>query len=371
MFWSSLFAISIAQGLFVLTLLWLKTPVNRTAGYLFMTLLGIMIITNFDFLLTSTPLYLSIPGVFGVSFGMRFLIGPVLYFYARSVTDPEFQWKPKYLLHFIPYLINLSLNIPLFLMDHETKLYYINIFLAGSLRFRTIDIILIAAQNLHLFIYIFLSLAWIKKVLITYGDVPYLIEMKKRINWLRSLIICFSILLGVIFTIVLFIIIHKRYIPVANKLYTVITSAIIYFIAYKLILDPGLISPDFVKKYKAVKQLEKDQDEFIIRLKSLMEEKKIFTNAGLKLSELARALELTPHQLSRLINEKVSKSFNDMVNEYRVEEFIRRINDPKYKSYSVYGIAMDVGFNSKSSFNSIFKKITGKTPSEYKSQPSF
>jgi hypothetical protein len=50
-----------------------------------------MIITNFDFLLTSTPLYLSIPGVFGISFGMRFLIGPVLYFYVRSVTDLNFN----------------------------------------------------------------------------------------------------------------------------------------------------------------------------------------------------------------------------------------------------------------------------------------
>ena len=75
-------------------------------------------------------------------------------------------------MHFIPYLINLSLNIPLFLMDHETKLYYINIFLAGSLRFRTIDIILIATQNLHLFIYIFLSLAWIKKYFLVMGTCP-------------------------------------------------------------------------------------------------------------------------------------------------------------------------------------------------------
>jgi AraC-like DNA-binding protein len=367
MFWSSLFVVSVTQGLFVLTLLVIRNTTNKTATRLFMLLILVMVITNFDYLLTATPLYRSIPRFFGISFGLRFLIGPAIYLYTLAVTDADFQWKNRYLLHFTPYLINLLLNTPLFLMDNETKLFYISIFLAGSLRFRTVDIVMIALQNVHLFIYMLLSLKWLKQLRLSAGNSPYIVEMKNRISWLRSLIISFSLLLVFIVTIVLIISIHNRYIPEANRLYTIFTTAIIYFLAYKLILDPRLISPDFARKYQAVKMLGVDnEDELINRLKILMEERKIFTDSDLKLAGLAGELHLTPHQLSRFINEKISKSFNDFVNGYRVNEFINRINDPDYSSYSVYGIAMDVGFNSKSSFNSIFKKFTGKTPSEFK-----
>jgi AraC-like DNA-binding protein len=107
-------------------------------------------------------------------------------------------------------------------------------------------------------------------------------------------------------------------------------------------------------------------DRYINKLKALMNENKLFTNPDLKLALLSREVGLTPHQLSKLINEKFAKSFNDYVNEHRVNEFILRVNDSKYQSFTIYGIALDVGFNSKSSFNTAFKKITGKTPSDYK-----
>jgi AraC-like DNA-binding protein len=369
MFWSGLFFVSVTQGLFVVLFLLKRAPIKRVATRLFILLILVMVATNFDFLLVATPLYQSIPGIYGISYGMRFLIGPIIYFYTLSVTKDDFHWQKRYFLHFLPYLLNLLWNIPLFLMAYETKLRYINLFLAGSLRFRTVDIVIIAIQNVHLFIYIFLSLKWIRQVKSSYGNVPYLVEMKSRVRWLRSLVINFSILLLTIFSLVLMVIIHGKYIPIANKIYTLIISAIIYFIAYKIILDPQLVSPDFERKYKAVKQIRQGgDDEFVKRLKSLLDENKVFTNPDLNLGTLAVELGITTHQLSRLINERFSKSFNDLINEYRVQEFIKRINNPKYRAFSVYGVAMDVGFNSKSSFNSIFKKITGKTPSEFKTE---
>jgi len=99
-----------------------------------------------------------------------------------------------------------------------------------------------------------------------------------------------------------------------------------------------------------------------------MNEKKIYLNPDLKLATMAEKLELPPHQLSKFINEKFNKSFTDYINGYRVNEFINRINHPDHKALTVYGIALEVGFNSKSAFNSAFKKITGKTPSEYKTE---
>jgi AraC-like DNA-binding protein len=107
-------------------------------------------------------------------------------------------------------------------------------------------------------------------------------------------------------------------------------------------------------------------EKYLQKLNALMNEEKIFTNPDLKLSSLAEELGLPSHQLSKLINEKFGKSFSDLVNEYRVKEFIKRLNETQYETFTIYGIALDVGFNSKSSFNSAFKKITGMTPSEYK-----
>jgi AraC-like DNA-binding protein len=109
-------------------------------------------------------------------------------------------------------------------------------------------------------------------------------------------------------------------------------------------------------------------EKYLFRLESLMNDEKIFTNPDLKLSVLSEYLKLPSHQVSKLINEKYGKSFNDFVNEYRVKEFISRLNDLKYRSKTIFGIALDTGFNSKSSFNTAFRKITGKKPSEYKPQ---
>ncbi|MEL6193742.1 MAG: helix-turn-helix domain-containing protein, partial [Bacteroidota bacterium] len=60
------------------------------------------------------------------------------------------------------------------------------------------------------------------------------------------------------------------------------------------------------------------------------------------------------------------QNFSDYVNAYRVEEVIRLLNHPDFASYSFLALGLEAGFNSKSTFFSVFKKMTGKTPSEYK-----
>ncbi len=67
-----------------------------------------------------------------------------------------------------------------------------------------------------------------------------------------------------------------------------------------------------------------------------------------------------------LINDKYGVSFSDFINKCRVEAFIACLNDPRFAHYTLHGLALEVGFNSKSAFNAAFKKITGKTPSAFK-----
>ena len=203
-----------------------------------------------------------------------------------------------------------------------------------------------------------------------HGSTRYIVPVPSRTRWLRSLTFCFFALLVTLLSLQCFLFLEGKYNPVTNYIVSFITTVIIYFIAYKQVLNPDLISPGFIKKYQAYMHFAGENGErYLSKLLSLMTEEKIFTDPELKLASLARQVELPPHQLSKLINDKFGKSFTDYVNEYRVQEFIRRVNLVQNKTYTLYSIAMDVGFNSKSSFNAAFRKLTGKTPSNYK-EPS-
>ena len=82
-------------------------------------------------------------------------------------------------------------------------------------------------------------------------------------------------------------------------------------------------------------------------------------------TELAEMLGVLPNHLSQIINQYEEKNFYDFVNSYRVEEFITLAKKDIDKNFNLLGLAYEAGFNSKSSFNQVFKKITGKTPSEF------
>lgn len=101
------------------------------------------------------------------------------------------------------------------------------------------------------------------------------------------------------------------------------------------------------------------------QLLQLMDDKKPYLEPKLTLGQLAEQLGLSTNNLSQVINQCEDKNFYDFVNAYRIKEFIKQAKDPKNKNLSILGIALDAGFNSKSSFNQVFKKFTGETPSEF------
>jgi AraC-like DNA-binding protein len=368
MFWTSLFIVSIAQGFFLISLIALRRSANPMASGLMSAMLFIMILTNFGYLVVRTDLNHYIPQFFAIPFGMILLYGPLIYLYSRSVLDNEFRWKRKYWLHFLPYLLQLALNFPIFLAGRQSWLWFNQTFLAGELPIYYREKITFALQDIHLFIYLLITWRWIRSAALDLVNTRFVVSATTRITWIKQLSFCFFLFLITVSSLYILILIQGHYIPVTNYVYTMIMSAVIYFIAYKLVLNPALISPDFEKKYKSYMPfIGADGDKYISRLESLMAENKIFTNPELKLAELSKEVGLPAHQVSKLINEKMGKSFTDYINELRVAEFIKRMNDRKYASYSIFGIALDVGFNSKSSFNTAFKKITGKSPSAYKS----
>lgn len=136
-------------------------------------------------------------------------------------------------------------------------------------------------------------------------------------------------------------------------------SALIFLEAYFLWRYPELI------RERVIPINTDDNREWLEKLTTLMKLEKPYRHPDLSVSDLADMLGTRPHVLSRVINDHYQKNFRDFVNAYRVEEFISLANMQQYKHYTFLALAQEVGFNSKSTFNLAFKKLTQQNPREY------
>lgn len=106
-------------------------------------------------------------------------------------------------------------------------------------------------------------------------------------------------------------------------------------------------------------------DEYEASLAAFMRKSKIYLDPDLSLDVLASKMKMSKHHLTQLLNERIMKNFYSFINEYRIGEAIDQLNNPALQ-VNILSLAFDCGFNSRSSFNSYFKKITGHTPSAYR-----
>ncbi|UEQ75624.1 helix-turn-helix domain-containing protein [Chryseobacterium arthrosphaerae] len=117
------------------------------------------------------------------------------------------------------------------------------------------------------------------------------------------------------------------------------------------------------------KKISGDQaNSFTIKLERLMHYEELYKNPNLKLSDLASRMNISAHQLSQLLNDNLGKSFSTYINEYRIDEACEKIESGSY--FKIEEIGYEVGFNSKSTFFSTFKKIKNTTPLLYKQAQS-
>lgn len=116
-------------------------------------------------------------------------------------------------------------------------------------------------------------------------------------------------------------------------------------------------------KYANKKVNEEDAQLMLSRLEKVMTEKEIYKNPNLKLNDLAKEINISGHQLSQLLNDKLDKNFTLFVNEYRINEACKILSNPN--NLTIEAISDEVGFNSKSTFFATFKKLKGTTPALY------
>lgn len=115
---------------------------------------------------------------------------------------------------------------------------------------------------------------------------------------------------------------------------------------------------------------DEQREEHIKGILELMEKDKVFLEKDVSVNKIAEKLNTNKLYVSNIINSVFNQNFNTFINTYRIKEARLLLADPKFNNYSIEGIAYEVGFNTKSSFNSAFKKFTGVTPSFFKKQVS-
>ena len=148
--------------------------------------------------------------------------------------------------------------------------------------------------------------------------------------------------------------------------FLLIVALLFYFMTFYLInSSDNLLLKKATIKYKNSKLSSDQINEYKSSLIHLMEVEKLYIDKKLTIDSVSRQIEIPKQYISEILNVHMHTNFHDFVNGYRVKAFIHCIKNKQFEQYSLLGIAYEVGFNSKSSFNSIFKKFKGLTPSQF------
>lgn len=368
------------QGILLSILLFSK-KINHTAN----VVLGIaMLALSFDVFHSAYILfgyYFEFPHYIGITYAFPFLYGPIFYIYARLISSADNSFNPKYYFHFIPFVLVVIYGIVfVYFRSTEFKLTLIdNESVSAVPGLQIINYL----KPLHGIIYVLLTIkvlrGYNKNIKSSYSNIE-----KINLNWLRHLTIGLTVIWSIVVLSYLANILSERTVKLDHWIYMA-ASVLIYSIGYLSLLQPQIFGAvNQIPEEKADDKLKLHSDEgisyqrsglsdndaqsYLKKLEQVMERDKPYLNSELTLRELAESLSMSTHNLSEILNTRLNKNFYDFINHYRVEEVKRRLSDNESKNYSLIAIAFDSGFNSKSAFNTIFKKLTGTTPSQYRKQ---
>jgi AraC-like DNA-binding protein len=291
------------------------------------------------------------------------LFNPAFYLYVKSLIKSDFQPKWIHLLHLVPFVF------------FETFAYILHepYVMSGFLAF----------DSTFLFRYFFSIasiLSWIaynaataliiykhrKRILDEYSN----IESNKKVTWLIFIVIfynafCFaSVIIGAfsVFSDITF-----PLTPVYNYSTLLLMVYILGFYGLKQeIIYTEITSGEKLHERYTKSHLTTERKEIINQqVIEYFKKHKPYLNPDLSMVILSDSLNIPKHQLTEVLNVNIGKNFFQFVNEFRVEEVKKRLKKPK-QIFSIEAIGYDCGFSSKSSFFTVFKKITGKTPSQFK-----
>ncbi|WP_026729246.1 helix-turn-helix domain-containing protein [Flavobacterium denitrificans] len=301
------------------------------------------------------------------------LILPAFYLYVMSVCFADFRLRPKHLLHLIPFIItNIVFLFRLYLLsDAEKKLFYVHRDQSPEMFYM---FLVLGLQTVIYSIGVFLVLKRYREIF----QENYTNPRTSIFKWVFQIAVVLFVIyyLSIIKNMVRYAALDFLWIwsnTILQLLVLIVTcwfvlKALNYPELFRGIDSKLLLAKDILPKDNT--EIKDNQNEIITNqisaLKLYMTEKEPFLDPSLTIQELSNQIDIPVRDLSVLINHHMNQHFFDFVNEYRIQKAMEILKNPSKKDLTVLEILYEVGFNSKSSFNTSFKKYTNLTPTAYR-----
>ncbi len=300
--------------------------------------------------------------------------GPFLYLYTKSLIFNIKKLPLKEYIHFLPFLVLTTLYF-LFFQDKIA-------FQSGYLFFRKdgymmARIIYGLIYIVSVFYYSTLTLYVINRYRkVKYDSFSYF-SSNNMLNWLYFLSAFFMAMYLMFITMAFYnIFVSMKFFEIdyfADLSLVLLTFSVSYFgIKQTYLFNPQVAEVEDKaiilnkEKYKNSNLSEELKQEYIQKILDFMDVEKPHLNPELTIQDLSNQMNITRHHLTEILNNDLGKNFFNFINTYRVKEVKKRLLDEKFAHLTIVAIAFDSGFNSKSTFNSIFKQQTEKTPSKWR-----
>jgi AraC-like DNA-binding protein len=319
------------------------------------------------------------PGIYFLGGFAYFLDTALLYFYIKSLAFADFRIRKKNSLHFIPVMVFvIFMLLAFYRYPLQTRMDWITheIFVYST-PYISMDFFAKLLRVAYCIACLRLIMKYKDLLKITHSNIE-----KPNITWLNLLVIGFLTitvmeavlsLSKIIGLMIGFDFLHHdlhlfEYIGLSG-----------YYARFILICTLVFSSTRYFSTFESVKLKDKSQTkkespekilnpEFAENIDMAMRSKKYYLDPDITLDSLAEKLDISSRDLSMTINRHFNSNFYEFINLYRIEESKILLHDEKNKKKTITDIYLEVGFNSKSVFNTFFKKHVGVTPSEYRQQ---
>ncbi len=299
------------------------------------------------------------------------LYGPLLFFYVKSILGNKITVK-QISPHLIPVIGVVLIIMPFFFMDYDDKL------LCFTDKFKNLPLNISIGTFLQ-YISSPIYFGWILILIKRHRrDIKHTFSYHEKINlnWMYILLIGgISIWVVECLNVILLNFTDLEFPVVWNTSYYIKLAFLIFivFMGYYGINQGGIFSRIPIveqtkpaSKEKTILVSKVTANEYVEDISNHMKNEKAYLNNELRIQDLSNSLKIPVHIISNIINNELNMNFYDFVNSYRIDEVKKRLHNPEYNNLTIIAIAFDCGFNSKATFNRLFKNHTGLTPSQYK-----